>query len=202
VVASIVEANGKAFAFKADVASADETKNTIDEVKKALGKIDILVNNAGVWEGGPVAEIDVEQFDRIFSVNVRGVIATTLAALKVLSPGGRIINISSGVATVTIPGMSVYSASKAALDALTRVWAQDLGARGITVNSVSPGTTLTDMFDKAMPGEEIKEQVISKTALGRLGQPEDIASVVAFLAGKDGGWVTGQAIRADGGINI
>ncbi len=160
-----------------------------------------MINNAGVWEGGTLDQNDVDQYHRIFDVNVKGVLSTTLAALKLIPDGGRIINISSIVAELTLPGMGIYSASKAALDTLTRIWAQELGPRGITVNAVAPGTTVTDMFHAALPGQEAADFAVGKTALRRLGQPEDIAAVVAFLASKDGGWVTGQSIRADGGFN-
>ncbi len=201
VLKEINQDESKAYAYKADVASDKEVNLLIDQIKRDHGKLDILVNNAGVWEGGPLQEVDVEQFDRIFDVNVRGVIATTKAALSVLQDGGRIINISSVAATFATPGMSIYSASKAALDSLTKIWAQELGARQITVNGVAPGTTATDMYNQAL-SEEAKAAFNEKTALKRVGEPEDIASVVAFLASKDGGWITGKTIAADGGINI
>ncbi len=201
VVNEINQGESKAYAYKADVVSQSEVLQLIEQIKKDHGKLDILVNNAGVWEGGPLEEVDVEQFDRIFDVNVKGVIATTKAALKVLENGGRIINISSVAANTTLAGMSIYSSSKAALDALTRIWAQELGARQITVNGVAPGTTATDMYHQAMP-EEAKKAYIEKTALKRVGEPEDIANVVAFLASEDGGWITGKTIEASGGITV
>jgi 3-oxoacyl-[acyl-carrier protein] reductase len=203
VVARIGELGTKAIAYKANASSPDEAKKLVADVAGAFGKIDILVNNAGVFEAVPLDQITLEHYQRVFDVNVKGVIATTIAALKKLSDGGRIINISSvvGHPRFTAPGFSVYSATKAALDTLTRIWAQELGRRKITVNSVAPGTTQTDMYDAAM-SEEAKAQVASKTALGRVGQPDDIAAVVAFLASDDGRWVTGQSIGADGGINI
>ena len=118
-----------------------------------------------------------------------------------MSDGGRIINISSGAATGTLPNSSLYSATKAALETLTRIWAQDLGPRRITVNAVAPGTTQTDMLQQGLP-EEAKQMAIGKTALGRLGEPEDIAEVVLFLASDEGRWVSGQSIRADGGLDM
>jgi 3-oxoacyl-[acyl-carrier protein] reductase len=202
VVESIAKLGTGALAFKADASSASEIRQLTEELKKTVGKVDILVNNAGVWGGSPIDQADLEEYDQIFDVNVKGVIATTIAALKLIPKGGRIINISSGAAEFSIPGKSIYSASKAALNALTRIWAQELGAKGITVNAVSPGITVTDMLNEAMPGKEVQDKLIEKTALRRLGQPEDIAAVVAFLAGPDGAWVTGQAIHADGGFNI
>lgn len=201
VVKEIESAGGKALAIRADVGVPNDADQLIAEIKQSVGKIDILINNAAVFEGGSIENIDLQQYHRIFDVNVKGVIATTIAALKILSNGGRIINISSGAARVTMPAFSIYSASKAALDTLTRIWAQDLGARKITVNSVAPGTTLTDMYNQALI-EDQKEAMIARTALGRVGQPEDIAAVVAFLASDDGRWVTGSVVSADGGINI
>ena len=202
VVASIASTGAGVQAFKADVSAPNETKHLVEEIERGVGKIDILVNNAGVWEGGTIDQVDVDQYHRIFDVNVKGPIATTLAALKLLSDGGRIVNISSVAGETAMPGMSVYSASKSALNTLTKIWAQELGPKGITVNTVSPGTTVTDMFNAALPEKEIQTEMINKTALRRLGQPDDIAAVVAFLASDDARWVTGQIIRADGGINI
>lgn len=201
VVAQIAKLGGGAVAFKADASSAKESQKLIDEVIKATGKIDILVNNAGVFESAPIEKMDVDHYERVFGVNVKGVIATTSAAVNKISNGGRIINLSSVAAKGSMAGASVYSATKAALDTLTRIWAQELGARKITVNGVAPGTTATDMYNLAMP-EEAKEIYIAKTALGRVGQPDDIAAVVAFLASEDGGWVTGQTIITDGGMNF
>lgn len=202
VVKAITDQGAKAKAFKADAAEPNDAKQLFKELEKSVGKVDILVNNAGVWGGGTIEQIDIDQYEHIFNVNVKGVLATTLAALKLIPKGGRIINISSVVSSTNIPGMGIYSASKAALDRLTGIWAQELGARGINVNSVNPGTTVTDMFNAAIQEEGDKEAMVSKTALARLGQPEDIAAVVAFLASKDGDWVTGQSIRADGGISV
>jgi len=199
IVARISELGSKAIAFQADAASADETQNLIDNVVKSLGRIDILVNNAGVFEMLPIDKVGIDHYQRVFDVNVKGVVATTIAALPKIPDGGRIINISSGAANGTLPGSSIYSATKAALDTLTRIWAQDLGGRRITVNGVAPGTTETDMFNAGVP-DEAKQQMIAKTALGRLGEPADIAAVVAFLASDDGRWVTGHTIAADGGI--
>lgn len=201
VVAQLKEEGVSAYAFKADAACQKDTAKLVDDVVAAAGNIDILVNNAGVFTYAPVQDIKVENYDDVFDVNVKGVVATTAAALKKMNDGGRIINISSGVARVTIPGYSLYSATKAALDTLTRVWAQDLGARKITVNGVAPGATDTDMMRAGLT-PEMQAAMSEKTALGRLGEPEDIANVVAFLASCDGGWVTGQTIAADGGINI
>lgn len=203
VVAEIAALGSKAVAVRANVTSAQDSATVVAEVAKAFGnaKIDILVNNAGVFEMGPIDAIDAEQFDRLFDVNVKGVVATTVAALPQMNDGGRIINISSGAADATMAGASLYSATKSALDTLSRIWAQDLGKRRITVNSVSPGVTVTDMFKAGIP-EEGHQYMIDKTALGRLGQPEDIADVVAFVASDEARWITGQVINVDGGITL
>ncbi len=199
VLNKINELGVKAYAFKANAASAADSQALIDEVIKSTGKLDILVNNAGVFEMAALEQIDVQHYERVFDVNVKGVIATTTAALKKLSDGGRIINISSVAAHHSMAGASVYSATKAALNTLTRIWAQELGARRITVNGVAPGSTTTDMLNNGVP-EEGKKQFIEKTALGRMGEPDDIAAAVAFLASEDGRWVTGQTIDVDGGL--
>jgi len=190
---------GKALAYQANVASDKDVRVLIAAIVEAEGKIDILINNAGVFETAPLDLIDLEHYTRVFDVNVKGVIASTIAALPHIADGGRIINLSSVAAELSIPGSSVYSATKAALDALTRIWAQDLGARRITVNGVAPGTTATDMYNNGLP-DEAKQAYVARTALGRVGEPGDIAAVIAFLASEDGRWVTGQTIRADGGI--
>jgi 3-oxoacyl-[acyl-carrier protein] reductase len=201
VVNQITALGEKAIAVKANVSDEAANLNLIAEVKKAYGKIDILVNNAGDFEMGPIDQVDIGQYDRLFATNVRGVVATTIAALPILNDGGRIIGISSGAAKATMTGASIYSATKAALETLTRLWAQDLGKRKITVNCVAPGTTLTDMLQAGLP-PEAQAAMIEKTALGRMGQPEDIADAVAFLASEDGRWVTGHTISCDGGLTV
>lgn len=201
VVDAIKETGAKALAVQANVTKQDDSKRLVAEVVKAYGKIDILINNAGVAGGKPIDQVDLAHYDEIFDVNVKGVVATTIAALPHFNDGGRIINISSGAAEVSMPGYSIYSATKAALNTLTRIWAQDLGTRHITVNGVAPGATATDMLEAAMPQED-KAAMVAKTALGRLGEPADIADVVAFVASDDARWITGQTIRVDGGINL
>jgi len=201
IVGKISELGSKGYAFKANASSAEESEKLVDDVIKTVGKLDILVNNAGVFEMVTIDKVDLKHYERLFDVNVKGVIATTIAALKKISDGGRIINISSVSAQIAMPGASVYSATKAALNTLTRIWAQELGARKITVNGVAPGATTTDMLNSGVT-EEGKKHFIQKTALGRIGEPEDISAVVAFLASEDGQWITGQTIVADGGINI
>ena len=200
VVSEITAQGSKAVAVKANVASEQDTAALVAEIKKH-GKIDILVNNAAVFEGGPIDQITLEQYDRVFGVNVRGLVATTIATLPYINDGGRIINISSGAARASMAGFSIYSATKGALETLTRDWAQDLGKRQITVNAVAPGVTVTDMMENGLP-KEAQQARIAKTALGRLGQPDDIADAVAFLASNDSRWVTGKTIDADGGLTF
>jgi 3-oxoacyl-[acyl-carrier protein] reductase len=200
VVASITQFGGTAHAYQSDAKVAEQVNSLVKEIERTVGKIDILVNNAGVAESTPIGEVTPEHIDHIYDTNVKGLILTTAAALKLIPDGGRIINISSVAAHSPFPNFSVYSSTKGAVNTLTKVWAQELGARKITVNGVAPGATDTDMAN--VLSEEEKQYVVSKTALGRLGEPSDIASVVAFLASADGGWVTGQTIDVDGGINV
>jgi 3-oxoacyl-[acyl-carrier protein] reductase len=197
----INELGVKASAFKASVASESEMRELVSQVVKQFGKIDILVNNAGVYEQKPLDQVDLAHYQRLFDVNVKGLITATITALPHISKGGRIINLSSVAATMAYPGGSVYSATKAAVDALTRVWAQDVGPRGITVNAVAPGTTMTDMLESGLDSET-KNWAINNTALGRLGETDDIADVVAFLASDDARWITGQSIITSGGLHM
>lgn len=201
VVSQIETIGGKALALKGNVTSEEEVADVVKNTIERIGKIHILINNAGVYEGAPLEQITPEHYSRVFDVNIKGVIATTVKALPHIADGGRIINVSSVAAKGVFPGSSIYAASKAALSSLTATWAQELGQRGITVNAVGPGTTQSDMFEAAIP-EEMRASIKSQTALGRIGQPEDIAALVAFLASDDGRWITGQTIYADGGLKF
>ena len=198
VVKQIEELGSKAIAIKANVSSSQDTESLISEIKK-LGKIDILINNAAILLSGPLEEINLDQFDQLFNTNVRGVVTTTMATLPLFNDGGRIINISSRAARASIADFSFYSATKAAIEALTRCWAQELGKRQITVNAIATGTTETDMLEKGL-SDDAKQSFVSKTALGRVGQPSDIADAVAFFASADSGWITGKTIECDGGL--
>ena len=199
LVAQIVAAGGKAVAIQGDVSDPAQARKLFETVHKNHGRVDILVNNAGVFGSGSLAEFTKDQFSKIFDVNVVGALLAASEALKYFpDSGGRIINISSVAAKVSLPNGAVYSASKAALDALTAGWAVDLGARRITVNSVSPGLTETDM--SAGVPDDFRKVMVSKTPLGRIGKPEDIADVVAFVASDDARWVTGQFIDVSGGL--
>ena len=200
VIAHIKELGSQAMAVKANVTSKQDIESLIAEIKK-LGKIDILINNAAIVVNGPLEHSNLDQLDQVFNTNVKGLVAITLAALPYINDGGHIINISSGAARASMANFGFYSATKAALEALTRCWAQELGKRQITVNAIAPGTTQTDMLEQGLT-KEAQQAFIAKTALGRLGQPADIADVVAFLASEDSRWITGKIIDCDGGLAL
>ena len=195
---------GKAKAIQADIGNPSQAKAFVDAAVKEFGRLDILVNNAGQFHIGPIGTVDEADVRSQFAVNVDGpIFATQAAASHFSTEGGRVINVSSIAATHSLPGLSVYSATKAALDALTRVWAAELGPRGVTVNAVAPGLVDTAMLKAATPrmgGEEAVKGMVARTPLGRLGTPSDIADVVAFLASPDARWVTGQVLDTTGGL--
>jgi len=200
VVEQIEASGGEAEAIQADVADLTQNQRLFAETLEGYGRLDILVNNAGVAEFRPLDQADEAHFTRQFEVNVRGALfATQEAARRMGDSGGRIINISSGAGEAAPPGTSVYSATKAALNALTKSHAAELGPRGITVNAVAPGLTQTDMLDAVIPAD-VRQTLIRNTPLGRLGTPEDIADVVAFLASEDARWITGQILGVNGGF--
>jgi 3-oxoacyl-[acyl-carrier protein] reductase len=187
---------------RADVSDPAQVKPLFDAALKAYGRLDILVNNAGVYEARPLEQIDAAHYQRLFDLNVRGLLLATVEAAKHFGPGGgRVINISSVVVRGALPNASVYSATKAAVEALTRGHAADLGPKQVTVNAVAPGTTDTEMLREGMP-EEARQYMIRNTTLGRLGTPEDIADVVAFLASDDARWITGQFLDVNGGLRL
>ena len=199
LVKEITSAGGTASAIQADVSDPAQVRALFDTVHKNHGRVDILVNNAGVWQMAPLAEFTPQHYHDVFNVNVLGPLVVSHEALKHFpKTGGRIINISSVAATSGMPGDAVYGASKAALDAFTINWAAELGPRQITVNTVAPGFTETDMSSGAP--EEFKKILISRTPLGRAAQPQDIADVVAFIASDDARWITGQILAASGGL--
>lgn len=190
---------GKVQAYRADAAKPEQMPQVVDKVVADFGGLDILVNNAGTFGGGMVGEIDAEEYRRIMTVNVDAVFALTQAALKVMPDGGRIINIGSVLGErASAPGMSAYNASKFALAGLTRSWAKDLGPRNILVNVVQPGPINTEMN----PQDSEKAAFMKgMTALGRYGQPEEIAALAVFLAGPGASYITGATINVDGGWN-
>lgn len=201
VVAAIESAGGKAIAVGGDVSKAADAQGIVDAAIETFGRLDIVVNNSGVYELAPIEEFTEEQFHRQFNTNVLGVLLTTRAALKHLGEGASIINVSSVVTTITPPGTAVYSGTKGAVDAITGVLARELGPKKIRVNAINPGVVITEGTHAAgIVGSDFEAQAVSQTPLGRTGQPEDIASIAAFLASDDSGWLTGEQIVASGGM--
>jgi 3-oxoacyl-[acyl-carrier protein] reductase len=199
LVAELTRAGASAIAVKADVSSAEDVRSLFSTVEQKLGKIDVLVNNAGILKTAPLAQTSDELFAQNFAINTRGVFNTLREAATRLNDGGRIINLSSTTLALNLPGYAIYNGTKAAVEAFTRVFAKELRGRGITVNAVAPGPVATDLFLTGKTEEQI--QTFTKMPpLERLGQPEDIAGVVAFLTSSSGGWVNGQILRANGGI--
>jgi 3-oxoacyl-[acyl-carrier protein] reductase len=202
VVAEITQAGGKAVAIQADVAKKADIDRLFAETKKAFARLDILVNNAGVYEFLPLDQITEEHFHKQFDLNVLGPVLASQAAAKLFdSAGGSIINLSSVVSTLAVPQASVYSGTKGALDAITRSLATELGPRKIRVNAIRPGMVETEGTHAAgIDGSEMQKQVQAQTPLGRLGQPDDIASTAVFLASADSSWITGETFVIAGGL--
>jgi 3-oxoacyl-[acyl-carrier protein] reductase len=198
-VAAIEAAGGRVIAVRADVAKVDEVKAMFAAIEEKLGRVDILVNNAGILPYVTIAETTDEQFERTMAINVTGTFNTMREAATRLNEGGRIVNFSTSVLHMAPPTYGVYAATKGAVEALTRVFAKELRGRGITCNAVAPGPVATELFLTGK-SDELIQQIANSAPLGRLGQPEDIAGVVSFLAGPDGGWVNGQVLRANGGM--
>ncbi|MGX9576733.1 SDR family oxidoreductase [Mesorhizobium sp. f-mel] len=198
VVREIEAERGEAIAVQADVGEPTGVARLFDAAEQALGGLDVLVNNAGIMKLAPLAEMDVADFNRQIAVNLGGVFHGMREGARRLRDGGRIISFSSSVVGLYQPTYSVYAASKAGVEAMTHVLAKELGPRGITVNVVAPGPVATELFLNGK-SEALVETITKMIPLGRLGQPADIAGVVSFLAGPDGGWVNGQVLRANGG---
>lgn len=200
LAAEIAVAGGRAVAVAGDVAVPAEAQAMVRAAQEAFGRLDVLVNAAGIGPYLPLAGIDEAHCRAIFDTNVLGTIMLTQAAAPLLpSPGGRIVHFASRLAFNPIPTSSVYSASKAAVVTLVHGFARELGPRGITVNAVAPGVIETDMTADIL--RERGDQILAATPLRRIGQPDDVAGVVVFLASADAGWVTGRTIVADGGLN-
>jgi 3-oxoacyl-[acyl-carrier protein] reductase len=198
VAKSIVESGGQALVRQGNVAEPADVTAMFDEAQRAFGGIDVLVNNAGVMDLAPIIDTTDAMFDRTVAINLKGTFNGMREAGKRLRENGRIINLSTSVVGTLYPTYSAYVATKAAVEALTHVVAKELGARKITVNAVAPGPVGTKLFLRGKSDEQLKG-IIAQNPQGRLGEPDDIASVVSFLAGKDSGWVNGQVIRANGG---
>lgn len=199
IVAEIRGRGGDAVAVEGDVTREEDVARLFDEAAARFGGLDVLINNAGVMSPMPLAGLDGAAFDRLMAVNVRGVVNGCRQACARLRDGGRIVNLSTSVLAMAPAGYGPYCASKAAVEALTRCLAKELAARSITVNAVAPGPTETDLLTAANGADRL-EGYARMTPLGRLGQPDDIAGVAAFLAGPEASWVTGQVIRANGGM--
>ena len=185
--------------MQGDVSKADDVRRIFDTVERQLGRIDVLVNNAGILKTMPLAQCSDDMFEQSFAVNTRGVFHTMREAATRMNDGGRIINLSSTALALDLPGYAIYNGTKAAVEAYTRVFARELRGRQITVNAVAPGPVATDLFLNGKTDAQI--QTFAKMPpLERLGEPDDIAGAVAFLAGPDGAWINGQVLRANGGI--
>ena len=202
VVAEISGKGGKAIAVQANVANKAEIERLFAETKKAFGTLDILVNNAGIYEFAPLENVTAEHFHKMFDLNVLGLILASQEAVKHFGPaGGNIVNISSVAATSAPPTTSVYSATKAAVDAVTRSLAKELGPRNIRVNSINPGMVETEGVHAAgISSSDFRKEVESQTPLGRIGQPQDIAPAAVFLASADSAWMTGETLYISGGL--
>lgn len=199
VISAIQAEDGEAIAFQADVSRALEVKALFDAAIQRFGEIHILVNNAAIMTNHALADTTDVDFDQIFAVNVRGVFNTLRESAHRLVNNGRIINLSTTVTRLLLPHYGAYAASKGAVEQLTRVFAKEIGSRGITVNVVSPGPTHTELFTRGKSQETI-QRLAAMSALGRIAEPEDIARVVVFLASDEAAWITGQNIGANGGF--
>lgn len=202
VVSEIRKSGGQAIAVQADLSKEDDVVRLFAEAKKEFGHLDILVNNAGVYQFAPLDQIDAAHFRWHFDVNVLGLLLASREALALFpAEGGSIINISSVVSTGRFPGSAVYSATKGAVDALTRALSVELGPRKIRVNTINPGMVETEGVHAAgIAGSEMQSQVESQTPLGRIGQPEDISGAAVFLASSDSSWITGESFFISGGM--
>lgn len=198
-VAEIKAGDGQAFAVQADMANAAAVERLFQETLGAFGRIDVVVNCAGIMPLGPIAEGSLETFDRVIATNLRGSFIVLAQAGKHVAKGGRIIMFSSSVIAKAFPGYGAYIASKAGVEGLVHVLANELRGREVTVNAVAPGPIATELFLKGKTEAQI-EEFRRLAPLGRLGQPEDVAATVSFLAGPAGGWVNAQVLRANGGF--
>ncbi|HEV8309087.1 MAG TPA: glucose 1-dehydrogenase [Methylomirabilota bacterium] len=202
VVAEIASNHGRAIAVQADVSRPAEIRRLFAETKKVFGRLDILVNNAGVYEFAPLEDVTEEHFHKLFNLNVLGLILASKEAVRYFgAAGGSIINISSIVSTIPPPNAAVYSATKAAVDAVTKSLAKELGARNIRVNAINPGMVETEGVQAAgLAASDFRKQLEAQTPLGRIGQTQDIAPAAVFLASRDAAWITGETLVIAGGL--
>ena len=202
VVAEIKAKGGKAVAVQGDFSKQEDIGKVFAEVKKTFGRLDTLVNNAGVYAFTPLEQVSAEDYHRIFNLNVLGLLLASKESLKYFGPeGGSIINIGSVVSSLTPPNSSIYTATKGAVDAITHVLANELGPRKIRVNSINPGMVETEGVHAAgFIGSDFEKNTVAQTPLGRIGQPQDIATVATFLASDDSAWLTGELLKAGGGL--
>jgi 3-oxoacyl-[acyl-carrier protein] reductase len=201
VVQAITSAGGKAVAVQADVASPSAVKQLFDDSIKAFGRVDVLINNAGIMPPTlpALADTDDDTFDHLFAVNVKGTFNTLREAGARLQAGGRIVNFSTSVIGLALPGYAVYGATKSAVETFTNIMAKELRGKNIRINAIAPGPTATALFLNGKTSETI-ERMAKMAPLERLGTPEDIASAVAFLVSENSAWVNGQTLRANGGV--
>jgi 3-oxoacyl-[acyl-carrier protein] reductase len=202
VVAAITAKGGKAVSVQGDVAKPADVQKIFSETKKAFGRLDVLVNNAGVYQFAPLEQITEDHFHQHFNTNVLGLLLATQEASKHFgAEGGSVINIGSAVSQITPPASAVYTATKGAVDAVTRVLAKELGPRKIRVNSINPGIVETEgTHSGGFIGGDLEKNLVAQTPLGRIGQPDDIAPTAVFLASGDSGWLTGETLLLSGGV--
>ena len=202
VVAAITKAGGKAIAVQGDMSKSADVERLFGETKKVFGQVDVLVNNAGVYKFDPIEQVTEQEFHREFNTNVLGPLLTIREAVKYFGPGGgSVINISSVASANAMPQTAIYSATKSALDSVTRVLANELGPRQIRVNAIAPGGVDTEGVQSAgVKGSDMEKAMVAQTPLGRFGEPEDIARVAVFLASDQSRWLTGERITASGGF--
>ena len=200
VVAAVKAAGGRARAVAADVADPSAVRRLFDVAEAEFGPVDVLVNNAAIFKLAPLAEVSDEDYQRQIAVNLTGTFNGLREGAKRVRDGGRIISLSTSVIGNYFPAYGVYAATKAAVEAMTHVLAKELGARGVTVNAVAPGPVATELFLTGR-SEEFIQRMAKDIPLGRLGEPDDIARVVAFLASPESGWINGQVVKANGGRN-
>ena len=198
VVDDIHKAGGQAIVVGGDVSKAAEVQSLVAAAVAKYGRLDILVNNAGVYESASLEAITEAHYHRLFNLNVLGLLLATQAAAKHMAEGGSIVNVGSAVTRTAYPGYAVYTATKGAVDGLTAVFAKELGARKIRVNSVNPGLVVTEGMPVA--GTDMEKAVAGMTPLGRVGLPGDVAAIATFLASDDAGWITGERLVATGGL--